>query len=534
MARTITVGSDQPAISPRPKKGEPITQDQFSLDFEVEVEQDGCYAIEFVLKEHRTFPVTDDVILSSESAYAQPICLHAGKTTFRITTSKPAPAGAVMPPAAPAGTITLPPVDGHWPTHPISSAEFYCEITVYRLADCAATPPQCAPFYRPSLGKENKYVTYAGEKIRTARELALALPSLDLPNDGVFASLDHERTPAVMGFASSAPVSVSASPQVLFELQRAATDDTFFAPGVIASRYEIAGGSRRLSARVVLKDTYPALEDLGAALVIGERISQELTAGNNGNLLRGYLATQGIVRHGRATLYDVERGPLSTFFVEDRSFNAIYLGLGPPGTRFLADLLLADSAPAATPAPPPAPEPEDVSVAFPDDFAVGLSVHLFAPLVNIFARIAFKYEKNVALMISEVFDPMIAKNQCIKRLRIHSHGGPLPGGESPVTNGSFIRMGKGADGQQINLRSDDFDANGVAQPGTVAADLIAKLNAVMCHPSEIIFDACHQGIGELLKNLSRALGPDRTVKGYADTGVPWGEGDRSYTNGAAT
>jgi hypothetical protein len=54
MTRTIDLGPNQPLITPNPRKGTSVTSDQFSAEFEVEVELDGCYVVEFVLKEHRT------------------------------------------------------------------------------------------------------------------------------------------------------------------------------------------------------------------------------------------------------------------------------------------------------------------------------------------------------------------------------------------------------------------------------------------------------------------------------------------------
>src|SRR5260221_9428635 len=133
MPRTVTLTPGQPAISPNPKKGQKVTRDQFSCDFTVEVEQDGCYVIEFVLKEHRTFPIFDDLILSSQSASGQPICIRAGAPQhFRVTTSEP-PAGPSPITPMPPGTTELDPVDGRWPDHASSTGEFYVEIEVFRV-----------------------------------------------------------------------------------------------------------------------------------------------------------------------------------------------------------------------------------------------------------------------------------------------------------------------------------------------------------------------------------------------------------------
>lgn len=70
MPENIHVDDRQPAMTTRQKEGEPVTSDQFAFDFTVDIQSEGCYAIDVLLMEDRFFG--DEVVLENCSATVQP------------------------------------------------------------------------------------------------------------------------------------------------------------------------------------------------------------------------------------------------------------------------------------------------------------------------------------------------------------------------------------------------------------------------------------------------------------------------------
>lgn len=513
-----------PVISPSVKRGTPVRQDQFYMDFNVEVDTDGCYAIDFRLMEDVSLDY-DRVVLQYTSAFGEACCFTAGVAKkFRITTNEPPAPGATATPPPAAGTTVLPPVEGTWPTTSDPSGKtstLYYEIDVYQTGVCTGAPASCATSDRRVARKGTKYMTLSNYETATASKVSVALltePKIEEPSEALVALMPsalhrHER-----------PLSFGHGP-VSFLLYHANDQSTFFEPSVVLERHETRGREGKLSFRMGLRNNYPNLKALARAVMTYESLMPRIEK-NDGDAIRdGYFARAGFQRHGLATFYDAE-STVSTLFVNDQGIMVRYNGELPDRPIVMANAAPVTSGGGGVP-PVLATVGEDVSIVFPDTFELGFSVHLFSWAVNWGAYLCpgFKYRNDIAEAITETFDPLIAAGKCIKRLRIHSHGGKLVMPNGTVV-GSTICTGK-----TEMIRSDEFDLAGVPVPGTPTDTLLQKLKKVMCQPSEIIFDACNQGVGEMLKNISSFLAPSCTVKGYRDLGVPWGEGDVSYTNG---
>ena len=519
MSKDISVAADQPAITTRPKEGEPVTSDQFSMDFDVEVDTDGCYVVEFLLKERRSGPIADDIILANANAYVAPFCFPVGtlKQHFRVTTSVPAPPGSTLPPAPPAGTLTLPPVDGKWPEH--SSAEFYYNIEVYYIGPCSGGG--CAQVQRSTLTSATPYMTVEGPNSGGTdpelRPIERELLSLRLPDGGDGSTLlaAVPRPPMRDLCSGPGPVVRVAGLKVAFDLAYARNHDTFDESGVIATRYVRVGEVWQPTLRMALRDLHPSLDHLGKALLRVEAFE------SNKDYAGGLVARSGIVRHGRFTLLDKVGAPsFSTYFADDRGTLILYPGLGPvllgvPGGG--VPLPAASS---------PPPEEEEVTVFMRED----LDEHWFSFLSDGFEFINpfNKYISGINTLISDVLDPVISSPTptCIKTLRILSHGGPLHARSGTGTViGSFIRMG--AD----DLASWDFDTTGTPLPGTQTLALLDKLKRAVCPNGKIVFSACGQGVDNLLQNISTYIDNGIIVNGFSDIGQPFTDGDMNYKDG---
>ncbi len=118
----------------------------------------------------------------------------------------------------------------------------------------------------------------------------------------------------------------------------------------------------------------------------------------------------------------------------------------------------------------------------------------------------------------------------IKVLRLKGHGGKSSGtGANAPADGSFIFIG-----ERSTIDSDDFDVDGNlcrTQHATETKQVLDALKAALYPGAKLVFTACDQGAGGLLKNVSRYLGNGITVAGHSRLGVPWGDGDLRYTDG---
>jgi hypothetical protein len=151
--------------------------------------------------------------------------------------------------------------------------------------------------------------------------------------------------------------------------------------------------------------------------------------------------------------------------------------------------------------------------------------HVYSPFLNILARLnpLWRYTCDIADLVS-FLTTLPDSTGCVEKLRIHSHGNKNPPGLSIPFVGPLIRMG------DDNLSLEDFDSAGDST-GSVK-NLLEALRRIMRENGIIIFDACNQGDGELLKNISKFLGPNITVNGFSKrVGNPLTRGDISYRNG---
>src|ERR1043165_201238 len=113
MAKDIIIPAGQPVVTSAITHGAAVTADQFAMDFDVEVDSNGCYVVDFKLLASFTggglqpgpgSPVIvhlEETVLQDASAKTTPLGLNKGKTSFRVTPSAPAPAGASALPAPP-------------------------------------------------------------------------------------------------------------------------------------------------------------------------------------------------------------------------------------------------------------------------------------------------------------------------------------------------------------------------------------------------------------------------------------------------
>ena len=78
MPKNIYPGTGQPAITGNASHGKPVPSNEFSMDFEVEVTEDGCYVVKFELWRKTNAISPDYIILVNRDGWLQPYCLGAG------------------------------------------------------------------------------------------------------------------------------------------------------------------------------------------------------------------------------------------------------------------------------------------------------------------------------------------------------------------------------------------------------------------------------------------------------------------------
>ncbi len=131
------------------------------------------------------------------------------------------------------------------------------------------------------------------------------------------------------------------------------------------------------------------------------------------------------------------------------------------------------------------------------------------------------YASSISDLVSNTLNDAVDEGACFERLEIMSHG-----------NGKEIKMGSDT------LARAEFDATGA--PKTQRAKrLLDGLKAAMCPTGQLIFTACGQGDGLILRNISRYLQAAIRVSGYSATGYPDGipvadlaEPDLHFINGS--
>ncbi|MEX0289467.1 MAG: hypothetical protein AB3N14_10195 [Flavobacteriaceae bacterium] len=321
----------------------------------------------------------------------------------------------------------------------------------------------------------------------------------------------REEATVVSGLKSNS--TIVKNKKVEFHLVESVNEDTFPEDSVIATRFEYSRGKKIKTLTMSLKNVTADIEQLGEALLTVESALEENKKDvikNASTLNRILIARNLIVRHGKLTVFDKE-GPKTTFFINDRGFYIEYPGLGPSVAKFMATGFM-----------PPIPLPiqklpetrdkEDMTV-FMEENVVGKGPmeHWYSPFSNLFALLNpfWDYLEGIDEFIEEIDD--LDADECIEKLRIHSHG-----------NAGKIRMGK------ENITPGHFHpVTKLPLPGKVK-DLLDKLKAKMCNPSEIIFDACGQGGNTMLRDISNYLGPNVTVSGFSGTGNPFTGGDLHY------
>jgi len=257
------------------------------------------------------------------------------------------------------------------------------------------------------------------------------------------------------------------------------------------------------------------------------------------NALQSLAATAriGFARHGWATMWRGNQA-LSTPFVADRGCYRVFdRSEVRPSAAEIAEAL---GRPIVFPDLLPffAQKRKEVSVHMGEDVLGGrhrgdgdLFEHLWSPLANLGSLLnPFMHHcRSIRDLTDILYED--AGADCIKELRIHSHG-----------NSHVIRMGttdiidqheaddRRAAGEAGTQPS--FGPGGMTIPDSDLARLIDALRKTMCKPSKIIFDACEAAAGTLLQDLSRNLGPDITVNGFMGTGNPLWDGDTNFRNGA--
>lgn len=131
------------------------------------------------------------------------------------------------------------------------------------------------------------------------------------------------------------------------------------------------------------------------------------------------------------------------------------------------------------------------------------------------------YASSIADLVDDTLDSAVDEGACYERLEIMSHG-----------NRNEIRMGSDS------IRRTDFDAAGAPATQRVRR-LLEALKAAMCPTGTLIFTACDQDDGLMLRNISRFLQGAIRVSGYSETGYPDGiplfdfaEPDLHFINGS--
>lgn len=521
------------AITPRPRMGQPVRSNELILDFDVEVDETGCYAISVVVYEDD--PVYDDVILQNYDAYVPCACLAPGVHKFRVTAAGAAPAGATPPPPATAGTTTLPPIEGNWPTDDgdfDTDIELKYEIAVYRIGDCVAGA--CTSV--PASSLPGKYMELNGPWVNgklAPIDRTLVPPARTLARAG-----DGDLRVASASPSRGGDLTLTvADAHVQFEMVRTSGEDTFFTDAVrVRKSVQGKGGGWEPRLEMFVKASHPTLRALGSDLL---QVEEAVRKKN----MRPAVAPLGrVVRHGRVTVFDAA-GAMTAIFVHG-NFDGVFsrgatlrvgdlarrlrLAADVPrfATRLGLPLLLADGAaqPAAGAEAPTATRSEPCRESETVWIVYETWVYAIAWIMA-----GTDYIDSINELISDVIDPVLNRNCCLEELSILSHGSPHTTANGTKT-GSSILMG--APGSGDTLDSNHFDSSGNVT-NTTTKNLLDKLKAAMCPGARLIFSACGQEVGNLLQNISRYLGNDITVSGYQDLGHPFGSGNTAYQNGSS-
>lgn len=137
-----------------------------------------------------------------------------------------------------------------------------------------------------------------------------------------------------------------------------------------------------------------------------------------------------------------------------------------------------------------------------------------------------KYVHNIDEFITKIVDPAFAQGRRYDRLHILSHGNRWRDRATGTVIGHYINMGGGD-----RLDTNDLDENLLPRYRTKTDLFIRVLRDVMEKESNLVFSACGQGDGALLKSISFCLGNDIVVSGYRGLGHPFGRGNIAFKNG---
>lgn len=299
----------------------------------------------------------------------------------------------------------------------------------------------------------------------------------------------------------------------MYQLRYEKSFETFGEEGIIATKYRTTEGISRKVFQLALKKNEFSLEALGKCMLAvdaGVEIENNRRANEptkNTTVIDALYLRTNIVRHGWLTTY-VSDGQYYKPFVNDHGVSFITYNASerPAASKLLLNTTNNWPGPVMR-----SIKRHEVTVFMKED----IDEHWYSVFSDSFSFLNpfWHYTFDIEDLIDILYEDAPG-NQCIKELRIHSHG-----------NRSSIRMGRD------NIDISDFDATGKSRPGTETNDLILALKEKMCRPGTIIFDACDAAKGNLLRNISRSLGPNITVKGFTGTGNPLTDGDISYENG---
>lgn len=317
--------------------------------------------------------------------------------------------------------------------------------------------------------------------------------------------------------------------------------ETFGIPAHIVSLRRNGDGHEFL--RLPVKSSYATATDLAHAIrCLRLAVNTALRHGPGAarwELLQDLVsfARSGFARHGWATMRQ-GRHAFSTPFIADRG---CYLVVAPDQERppaqqleegFGGPIVFADQTAVFM------QKQKDVSVHMGEDVVGGrhrgdgwLFEHLWSPLANLGSLLnPFMHHcRSIRDLTDILYED--AGADCIKELRIHSHGNThlirMDADDIIDQHEADRRRQAGEPGAQPS-----FGPGGTVTAGSDLAKLIDALKKTMCKPSKVIFDACNAASGTLLQDLSRNLGPDITVNGFSGTGNPVGEGDANFRNGS--
>jgi hypothetical protein len=542
----IIVPPGQPIIPAKPKGGDPITADQFAMDFDVDVGAQACYVVVFRLlaKVKRrlagvgegagnTFKYDTETVLEDTAKTVTPLCLAKGKTKFHVGISTPAVGGQQpLPTPANAKTITL---AGSWPRG--ESAAFTFEITVYKIGPCVNGT--CAEMQRAALDKATKYAVLEGP--RKAPSKPDDRPELS-PMDRTLGSRALEFGPEkCCGHAAQLALPETRLTRT-GRLERSAP----FAMETDTGRYSLcyACSAQTLYERAILIEWWPRGAAFGAAPTVsipcrplwpslaaaGRALRRIETA-----LANNRLATVGGLRlsfrtHGLAIVPRQELAmcvPCLDGMMLPALFPLVSMDIQEIADKVLNWLLDDDDEDAE----PEAGE-DDFWIIIDEDWeehyltqtaayawAILLGWSIFGPdgLVDGFKA------------FTDGLKAYRAKNKkrCIHRLQILGHGGFLWSRGSGALIGSTIDVGS-----KDKISSEDFDDNGNLLPTAQnTKDLLDALKAALCPKARVTFSACNQGVGSLLQNISKYLDNGITVDGHSGLGAAFVPGDMSFVDG---